>query len=42
METQITASIGKMQWLSHWHSSHYAVTHVHNKKITFKGGLLMW
>ena len=26
----------------HWRSSHYAVTHVGNKKVTFKGGHLMW
>ena len=26
----------------HWHSSHYAVTHMHNKIVTFKGGHLMW
>ena len=27
---------------NHWRSSHYAVTHVRNKKVTVKGGHLMW
>ena len=26
----------------HWRSLHYAVVHVHNKIVTFKGGNLMW
>ena len=29
-------------YVSHWRSFHYAVTHVRNKIVTFKGGHPMW